>query len=73
MFFPKVVDAELEFAKDDEQGRPTEMILHQNGRDQAAKRLDDAEFKRIADAAAAFAKRFKDQTAVPGSEPLCVR
>ena len=31
-------------------GRPTEMILHQNGRDQTAKRVDDAEFKRIADA-----------------------
>ena len=44
------------------------MILHQNGRDQAAKRLDDAEFKRIADAAAAAAKRFKDQTAAPGSD-----
>jgi CubicO group peptidase (beta-lactamase class C family) len=68
MFFPKVVDAELEFTKDDEQGRPTEMILHQGGRDQPAKRLDDAEFKRIADAAAAAAKRFKDQTAVPGSD-----
>jgi CubicO group peptidase (beta-lactamase class C family) len=68
MFFPKVVDAELEFTKDDEQGRPTEMILHQNGRDQSAKRLDDAEFKRAADAAAAFAKRFKDQTPSAGSE-----
>ena len=44
------------------------MILHQNGRDQTAKRLDDAEAKRIADAAAAAAKRFKDQTAAPGSE-----
>src|SRR3982751_3666168 len=30
--------------------------------------LDDAEAKRIADAAAAFAQRFKDQTAVPGSD-----
>ena len=68
MFFPKVVDAELEFTKNDDQGRPTEMILHQNGRDQTAKRVDDAEFKRIADAAAAAAKRFKDQTAMPGSD-----
>jgi CubicO group peptidase (beta-lactamase class C family) len=68
MFFPKVVDAELEFAKDDEQGRPTEMTLHQGGRDQTAKRVDDAEFKRIADAAAAVAKRFKDQKAMPGSD-----
>jgi CubicO group peptidase (beta-lactamase class C family) len=68
MFFPKVVDAELEFTKDDDQGRPTELILHQGGRDMPAKRLDDAEAKKIADAAAAFAKRFKDQTAAPGSE-----
>src|SRR5260370_34670663 len=50
MFFPKVVDAELEFTKDDEQQRPTEMILHQNGRDQLAKRLDDSAFKPISDA-----------------------
>ena len=38
MFFPKVVDAELEFTKNDAQGRPTEMILHQNGRDQTETR-----------------------------------
>jgi CubicO group peptidase (beta-lactamase class C family) len=68
MFFPKVVDAELEFTKDDDQGRPSQLILHQNGRDMPLKRLDDAESQRIADAAAAFAKRFKDQTAAPGSE-----
>jgi len=68
MFFPKVVDAQLEFTKDDEQGRPTLMTLHQNGRDLPAKRLSDAEAKRVTDAAAAFAKRFKDQTAAPGGE-----
>jgi CubicO group peptidase (beta-lactamase class C family) len=68
MFFPKGVDAELEFGKDDDQGRPAQLILHQNGRDQIAKRLDDAEFKRLSDAAAAVAKRFKDQTAAPGGE-----
>src|SRR5215469_5931134 len=39
MFFPKVVDAEIEFAKDDEKGRPTQLILHQNGRDLAGVRL----------------------------------
>src|SRR6266478_9181064 len=33
MFFPKLVNAEIEFAKDDNRGRPTELILHQNGRD----------------------------------------
>lgn len=68
MFFPKVVDAELEFSKDDEHGIPTQLILHQNGRDMPARRLGEAEAKRIADAAAAFAKRFKDQSPAPGSE-----
>lgn len=63
MFFPKVVNAQLEFAKEDGQGRPAELILHQNGRDLRAERLDDAKTKAIMDAAAAFAKRFTDQTA----------
>src|SRR5262245_10538914 len=67
-FFPKVVDAELEFSGNDSQGRATLMVLHQNGRDMPAKRLDDTEFKRLADADAAFQKRFKEQTAAPGSE-----
>ena len=68
MFFPKVVDAELEFTKDDAAGKPTELILHQNGRDMAMKRLDDAQAKELFDAAANFARRFKEQTPAPGSE-----
>jgi CubicO group peptidase (beta-lactamase class C family) len=79
MFFLKVVDAEIEFGKNDDQGRPTELILHQNGRDMPGKRLDDAESKRIVDeaiadtkrmtdAAGAAAIRFKEQKAMPGSE-----
>jgi CubicO group peptidase (beta-lactamase class C family) len=64
-FFPKVVDAELEFSGSDAQGRATQMTLHQAGRDMAAKRLDDSEYKRLADAAAATAKRVKDQTPYP--------
>jgi hypothetical protein len=67
MFFPKVVDAEIEFPKDDK-GPASQLILHQNGRDMTGKRLDDAEAKKVADAAAAFEKRFKDQTVAPGSE-----
>jgi CubicO group peptidase (beta-lactamase class C family) len=62
-FFPKVVDAEIEFAKDGSQ-----MTLHQNGRDMVAKRLDEAAAKKVADAAAAAAQRYKDQKAAPGSE-----
>jgi len=67
-FFLKVVPAELEFTNDDSQGRPTELTLHQNGRDLAMKRLDDAQAKAVLDADAAFAKRFKDQTPAPGGE-----
>jgi Domain of unknown function (DUF3471) len=47
MFFPKVVNAEIEFTKDDGQGRPTELILHQNGRNMVAKRLEDAQAKLV--------------------------
>src|SRR5258708_2990669 len=68
MFFLRVVDAQLEFPRDEGQGKASQLILHQNGRDMTAKRLDDAEAKRVSDAAAAVAKRFKDQTAAPGSE-----
>jgi CubicO group peptidase (beta-lactamase class C family) len=67
-FFPKVVEAELEFPSLNDKGMASEMILHQGGRDQTAKRLDDAEAKRALDAAAAFEKRFKEQTAAPGGE-----
>jgi CubicO group peptidase (beta-lactamase class C family) len=67
MFFTKVVNAELEFPKG-EKGPATQLILHQNGRDINGKRLDDAEAKKVADAAADTDKRFKSQTAAPGSE-----
>jgi hypothetical protein len=68
MFFPKVVNAEIEFPRDDKKGPASQLILHQNGRDMTAKRLDDAEAKKVAAAAAAIDKRFKDQTPAPGSE-----
>ncbi len=67
LFFLKVVDAQLEFAMPDPNAPPTQLTLHQNGRDIVARRLDEAESKRLADAAAATAKRIKDQTAAPGS------
>jgi hypothetical protein len=68
MFFPKGVDAELEFSNLDAQGRPAVLTLHQNGRSQRAPRLADAEAKPLFDAAAQFAKRFKEQTPAPGGE-----
>jgi len=60
-FFYKVVDAQIEFASG-------QLTLHQNGRDMVGKKLDDAEAKRLADAAAATAKRIQDQTPAPGSD-----
>jgi CubicO group peptidase (beta-lactamase class C family) len=68
MFFLKEVDAQFEFAAD-----ASQLTFHQNGRDMAAKRLDDAEAKKLLDAAAAFQKRFKDQTAAPGGEAVLRR
>jgi len=67
MFFPKVVVAEIEFPKG-ETGPATQLTLHQNGRDMTAKRLGDADARKVTEASAAFEKRFKDQTPAPGSE-----
>jgi hypothetical protein len=72
MFFPKVVNAEIEFPRDTK-GFASQLILHQNGRDMTATRLSDAEAKKVEDAAAAFDIRFKNQTAVPGSEAVVRR
>lgn len=67
LFFLKVVDAQIEFPKDDGSGKASQLTLHQGGRDMPAKRLDDAAAQKAADRAAAFAKRLTDQTAAPGS------
>jgi cyanophycinase len=71
MFFPKVVEAQLEFVKDGD-GKVTTLILHQNGADRPMKRLDDAEAKRVTEESAAraavAAQRYKDQKPAPGSE-----
>ena len=66
-FSRKGTSAEIEFPKD-EKGPASQVILHQNGRDTTAKRLSDEDLKKIAEAAAAFNKRFKDQTTAPGTE-----
>jgi CubicO group peptidase (beta-lactamase class C family) len=67
MFFLKVVDAQIEFPKDDGSGKASQLTLHQNGRDMTGPRMDDTEAKKITDAAEDFAKRLKDQTPAPGS------
>lgn len=52
VFSRKGTNAKVEFPKSEKE-RASQLILHQNGRDTTAKRLSDAEIKRIADAAAA--------------------
>jgi CubicO group peptidase (beta-lactamase class C family) len=68
IFFLSSVDTQFEFPTNDGRGKATQVILHQNGRGTAARRLDDAEARQLTDAAAAAAKRFKEQKPAPGSE-----
>lgn len=63
-FFYKIVDAQITF-KTDSQGHANTLILHQGGRDQKAKRIDDATAKQLEDT---VAQRFKDQKPFPGSD-----
>jgi CubicO group peptidase (beta-lactamase class C family) len=67
IFTPKVVDAQIEFPKD-EQGSSTQLVLHQNGRDLTAKRLSDTEARTVLDAVSDFDRRFKAQKPAAGSE-----
>jgi serine-type D-Ala-D-Ala carboxypeptidase/endopeptidase len=68
-FFYKVVDAQITF-ETDAQGRAAALVLHQNGRDLHAKRIDDATAKQREDT---VAQRFRDQKAFPGSEAVIRR
>jgi hypothetical protein len=63
-FLYKVVDAQITFEADP-QAHANILVLHQGGRDQRAKRIDDAAAKQLEDT---VALRFKDQKAFPGSE-----
>lgn len=63
-FFYKVVDAQITF-EPDSQGKANALVLHQNGRDQRAQRIDEAVAKKLADY---VLQHFKDQKANPGSE-----
>jgi D-alanyl-D-alanine-carboxypeptidase/D-alanyl-D-alanine-endopeptidase len=63
-FFYKVVDAQITF-EGDAQGKASGLVLHQNGRDQRAARIEESEAKELE---AAVERRFKDQTPQPGGE-----
>ncbi len=63
-FFSKIVDAQFSF-QTDAQGKVTALVLHQNGRDLHAPRIEATTARQLEDT---VAQRFKDQKANPGSE-----
>ncbi len=63
-FFYKIVKAQISFERD-AQGRTTGLVLHQNGANMAAPRIDAAIAQKIS---AATAAKIQSQTATPGSE-----
>jgi len=63
-FFYKIVKAQISFERD-AQGRTTGLVLHQNGANMAAPRIDAASAQKIG---AATAAKIQSQTATPGSE-----
>lgn len=69
LFFLKVVDAQVEFVKD-EKGAVSAAILHQNGRDQRAPRVSDTVLERreVKVAPAVLASYVGTYTLRPGAE-----
>ena len=63
-FFYKIVKAQISF-ESDAQGRTTGLVLHQNGANIMAPRIDTAVAQQIA---AATTAKIQSQTATPGSE-----
>jgi bla regulator protein blaR1 len=63
-FFAKVVNAQISFVHD-AQGRTTALVLHQNGQEITAPRVNDSVGEQIN---AALAARVSAQTPFPGSE-----
>jgi hypothetical protein len=68
-FFYKVVDAQISFKREGD-GPAASLVLHQNGRDMVAPRIDDASAEQ---AAAKLAAKIQSQTATPGSEAALQR
>ena len=63
-FFATVVHAQISFNTDG-QGRVTELVLHQNGAEQVAARVDESTTKNIE---TSLAQRIKNNTPSPGTE-----
>jgi DNA-binding transcriptional MerR regulator len=68
-FFYKAVEAQLTFSRDDE-GVVSGLVLHQNGYEQAAPRVEES---AVADLEEALADRVKNRRPVENSEALLVR
>lgn len=66
-YFAKVVDARWVFSSNPSEGAKT-AVLYQNGLEHLVKRLDGAESQSALDYSIATEKRYKEQTAAPGSE-----
>jgi bla regulator protein BlaR1 len=64
-FFYKIVDAQISFESDRQGGIATGLVLHQNGANMPAPRIDAAAAQQIA---ANLAARIQSQTPLPGSE-----
>ena len=62
-FFARIVDAQITF--NGQSGAATGLVLHQNGKDHPATRLDDTSAKQRA---AELAERIRNQTPAPGTE-----
>jgi hypothetical protein len=63
-FFYKIVNAQISFEADS-QGRTTGLVLHQNGRNMNARRIDASVAQQLA---ADLAAKVQGQAATPGSE-----
>jgi CubicO group peptidase (beta-lactamase class C family) len=67
-FFARTRNVLVEFSGNDAAGRPTQLILSQDGKNTTAQRLSDAEAKRLADAEAGLAQRIREKKPHPQSE-----
>lgn len=63
-FFAKEVAAQISFVTDS-RGAVTELVIHQDGRERHAKRIDEAAFKSVTDA---LTQRIAANTPSPGAE-----
>jgi CubicO group peptidase (beta-lactamase class C family) len=69
VYFSKSVDAVITFQMN-AQGRPSGVVLRQDGQEFAGKRLEDAAAKSVTEALAIVNKSYREQKPLPGSEAM---